>query len=99
MAKRKIIWSARASKKLYEILEFYIHRNQSKAYSNKLYKQISLNIKLLVTQPYLGLKTDTLPFRGLIIDEFIIFYEVTDDFIIIHTVWDCRQNPESLKLK
>ena len=99
MAKRKIIWSNRASKKFTNILEFYIERNQSKTFSIKLYNRITKNVKLLQSQPYLGLKSTTEPFRGLLIDDFIVFYEITKDFIIIHTVWDCRQDPKSLLIK
>ncbi len=38
MAKRKIVWSNRAIKRLYGILEFYDQRNKSKTYSKKLYQ-------------------------------------------------------------
>jgi len=99
MAKRKIIWSKIASNKLSEILEFYNQRNLNKKYSTKLVKLITKSVKLLPDQPYIGLKTSLQPFRGLIIQDYIIFYEVTDDFIIIHTIWDCRQNPDNLVIK
>ncbi len=99
MAKRKIIWSKIASNKLSEILEFYNQRNQNKKYSTKLAKLITKSVKLLPDQPYIGLKTSLKPFRGLIIQDYIIFYEVTDDFIIIHSIWDCRQNPDDLVIK
>ncbi|MCK4921469.1 MAG: type II toxin-antitoxin system RelE/ParE family toxin [Bacteroidales bacterium] len=89
MAKRKIIWSNRANDKLIKILEFYNKRNQSRSYSNKLFKLITKNVKHLQSQPYLGLKSSLKPFRGLIIN----------DFIIIHTLWDCRQNPDSLIIR
>jgi plasmid stabilization system protein ParE len=75
MAKRKIIWSKLASNKLSEILEFYNQRNQNKKYSTKLAKLIIKNVRLLPDQPYLGLKTSLKPFRGLIIQEYIIFYD------------------------
>jgi len=44
----------------------------------------------------LGKKTDEEQIRGLIVDEFILFYEATLDAIIVHSVWDCRQNPQDL---
>jgi plasmid stabilization system protein ParE len=95
MAKRKIVWSARSQKRLYEILDFNIERNKSNSYSNKLYKLLQKETKILLKYPFLGLKTTEDSVRGLIIDEYIIYYEVTEDKIIIHTIWDCRQNPES----
>ena len=99
MAKRKIVWSNRAKKRLYGILEYYIERNKSKTYSIKLYKLLNKEIKLLIKYPDLGLKTSEETVRGLIIDTFIIYYEVTEDKIIIHTIWDCRQNPDSKIIK
>ncbi len=99
MAKRKIVWSDRAKKRLYGILEFYIERNKSKSYSIKLYKLLNKEVKFLLKYPDLGLKTSEESVRGLIIDTYIIYYEVTEDKIIIHTIWDCRQDPDSKIIK
>jgi toxin YoeB len=99
MAKRKIVWSNRAKKRLYGLLEFYAERNKSKSYSIKLYKLLNKEVKLLLKYPDLGLKTSEESVRGLIIDTYIIYYEVTEDKIIIHTIWDCRQDPDSKIIK
>jgi plasmid stabilization system protein ParE len=99
MAKRKIVWSNRAKIRLYAILDFYIKRNKSKVYSIKLQKLISKEVNLLLKQPDLGLKTSEETTRGLIIQDYIVYYEITDDKIIIHTIWDCRQNPDDKIIK
>jgi len=99
VVKRKIIWSNRAKIKLYRILEFYEKRNKSKIYSQKLYRKISKEIKLLINQPDLGTKTDFENIRGLIVGNYIIFYEISNGAIVIHTIWDCRQNPDDLVIK
>jgi plasmid stabilization system protein ParE len=99
MAKRKIVWSDRAKNRLYGFLKFYIERNKSKSYSIKLFKLLNKEVKLLLKYPDLGLKTSEESVRGLIIDTYIIYYEVTEDKIIIHTIWDCRQDPDSKILK
>jgi plasmid stabilization system protein ParE len=99
MAQRKIIWSRRATIKLYRILEFYVLRNKSKAYSSKLYTKINKEIKLLLKNPDLGIKTTEETTRGLIIESYIIYYEVTSIEIIIHSIWDSRQNPENKTIK
>jgi plasmid stabilization system protein ParE len=99
MVKRKIVWSRRAQIKLSDILEFYTERNGSKAYSVKLYAQISKAVKLLEKQPDIGHKSDFESVRGLIIKSYIIFYENFPDKILIHTIWDCKQNPNHLKIK
>jgi len=54
---------------------------------------------LLKKQPEIGIKTDLDNVRGLIVEDFILFYEIYPEMIVVHTVWDCRQNPESLKIK
>jgi len=99
MAKRKIVWSNRAKIRLYAILDFYIKRNKSKVYSIKLQKLISKEVNLLLKQPDLGLKTSEETTRGLIIQDYIVYYEITDDKIIIHSIWDCRQNPDDKIIK
>jgi len=99
MVQRKIIWSERAKNKLFNILEFYIQRNQSKTYSARLYKLISDEVKLLSRHPQLGFKTTDDTIRGLIIQDYIIFYEVQDNIIIIHSIWDCRRDPARISLK
>jgi toxin YoeB len=95
VAKRKIIWSTRSKARLYAILEFYIERNKSKSYSIKLYRLISREVKLLQKYPELGLKTTDDSIRGLIIENYILYYEITEESIIIHTIWDNRQDPAS----
>jgi plasmid stabilization system protein ParE len=96
MAKRTIVWSHRANIKLFEILDFYAERNKSKTYSKKLYKKLNKEVSLLLKQPETGIKTDYESIRGLIVNEYILFYEITPTTIIIHTIWDSRQNPNDL---
>ena len=99
MAKRKIVWSNRAKIRLYAILDFYIVRNKSKLYSIKLQKLISKEVNLLLKQPDLGLKTSEDTTRGLIIENYIVYYEISGYKIIIHTIWDSRQNPDNKIIK
>ncbi len=98
MAKRKIIWSHRAKIKLFQILEFYNQRNKNSSFSKKLYEKFNKELLLLIKQPEIGIKTDFESVRGLIVDEFILFYEATPHKIIVHTLWDCKQNPNDLKI-
>ncbi len=99
MAKRKIVWSHRARIKLLMILEFYTERNKSKTYAKKLYAKFNKELSLLQKQPEIGIKTELDTVRGLIVEEFILFYEVTSKMIIVHTLWDSRQNPADRRIK
>jgi toxin YoeB len=39
-------------------LEYYAERNQSKAYSIKIYQRINKEVLLLLKQPDIGIKTE-----------------------------------------
>jgi plasmid stabilization system protein ParE len=99
MAKRKIVWSHRARMRLLEILEYFAVRNGNKIYSEKLYHLFNKELKLLLKHPDLGIKTDIASVRGLIVGDYILYYEETTDAIIVHTLWDSRQDPDKLKVK
>lgn len=99
MAKRRIIWSERAKKTRYQILQFYITRNKNKTYSKKLNNQINQKLQLLINYPKLGIKTDIPYVRGLILDNFIIYYEFDKELIRVLYIWDSRQDPEKLVVK
>jgi len=99
MGKRKVIWSSKANRKLFEIMEFYAQRNKSKTYSTKLYQRIKKELSILIKQPEIGIKTEIESVRGLIVDDYILFYEFDSEKIIIHTLWDCRQNSDDLQIK
>ncbi len=47
----------------------------------------------------MGIKTEIDGVRGLIIENFIFFYEIDKTTIIVHYIWDSRQNPEDLKIR
>ena len=95
MAKRKIVWSNRSIKRLYGILEFYDQRNKNKTYSKKLYQLLQKQLKVLIKFPEIGLKTSEESTRGLIIEDYIIYYQITEEKIIIHTIGDSGQIPDS----
>lgn len=99
MGRRKIIWSGKANRKLFEILEFYAQRNKSKTYSIKLYQRFKNELSILIKQPEIGIKTEIESVRGLIVDDYILFYEFDSEKLIVLTLWDCRQNPDDLRMK
>lgn len=99
MGKRQLIWSHLAKIKLFKILDFYTQRNKSSTYSKKVYREFNKALFLVSKNPEMGIKTDKDDVRGIIISDFILFYELTAGEIIVHTVWDTRQNPDDLKIK
>jgi plasmid stabilization system protein ParE len=98
MARREIIWTTVSEIQLKEILEFFAKRNNSSQYSRKLYRKIKSELKTVAKNPEIGVRTKLDLIRGLIIEDYIIFYEIFEDKILILKVWDCRQNPDILNI-
>ena len=95
---KRIVWTSNADRIFKKILEYYIDRNKSKTYSRKLNNEIHSLLKILLKQPFLGLKTDDENIRVFIHDNYKIFYQADHDKLIIHFIWDCRQNPDTFVL-
>ncbi|MDX9908085.1 MAG: type II toxin-antitoxin system RelE/ParE family toxin [Mariniphaga sp.] len=98
MVRRKVIWTKVSESQLYEILEFFTKRNYSGEYSRKLYKKFKAELKIVAKNPEIGIKTKLEKIRGLIIEDYILFYEIHEDRILILKVWDCRQSPDKLNI-
>lgn len=93
MVKRKVIWSNKAKARLYEIYEYYNSRNKSTSYSRQLNQKIHQHITLIHNHPEIGIATDLENVRGLIMNDYVLFYEVLAQFILIHSILDTRQSP------
>lgn len=98
MVARRIIWTATAKLQLQEIFEYFNFRNKSKTYSLKLNRIIQSEIKSLLLQSNIDKKTDAINVRGLLIENYYVFYQINQKDIIILSVWDTRQNPNKLKI-
>lgn len=98
MVGREVVWTKVSEIQLQEILEYYIKRNKSGLYSRKLYKKFKTELLTAAKNPELGIKTKLDQIRGLIIEDYILFYEILEDRIMILKVWDCRQNPDKLNI-
>jgi toxin YoeB len=99
MASRKVKWSPTAQRKLIAILEYFTERNKSNTYSIKLYKSFHKELSVITKNPDIGIRTDIDGVRGLIINNYTLFYEAKEKYIIVHTLWDNRQDPEELKIR
>ncbi len=94
MAKYKIEWSVEARLDLLDILGFYIEKNKSFSYSNKLHTKINRSLSLIAQNPLIGLKTEIESVRALITGFYQIIYEIHDQTIVVVMIWDCRRDPE-----
>ncbi len=97
MAGKRIIWSARSTEQLRDILSFYKNSNKNSKYSNKIRKEITAKVELLRHQPYIGKTVDENNVRRIHILHYHVFYEITEQKIDVHDIWDGRRDPESIK--
>lgn len=95
MAER-LIWSKNARIIRKEILEYWINRNQSKVYSQKLNHLFDKSAKQILDFPYLGVKIANEIYRGKLIRDYYLIYKIKQNTIEILLIWDNRQNPEKL---
>lgn len=95
---KRIVWTSNAELIFTKILKYYVHRNKSNTYSRKLNSDIHYLLRILLKQPFIGLKTDDENIRVFIHKDYKIFYQIDGDKLIIHFIWDCRQNPENILL-
>ena len=98
MAKREVVWTRNSEFQLQKILEFYDVKNKSNLYSIKLYQKFKSELKIASQKPEIGVKTKIENVRGLIVDNYILYYEILEDIIMVLKVWDCRQNPDKLNI-
>lgn len=95
---RTVVWSKQAAKHRINILKYWLNRNQSTVYPQKLNRIFKETEKLLALYPYAGTVTDNEDVRACPVKDYIFFYKVTDTEIVIISLWDTRQDPEKLSL-
>jgi len=86
MAKRKIIWSNTAKKKLYAIFESDIIKGNGKKQSIDLFRTISKNLKHLKNDPETGMKTTHESINGMKVMQCVLLYSFTMERIYVHTI-------------
>lgn len=96
MAKR-VIWSKRAREDKKSILKYWLYRNKSNVYPQKLNELFKKAIRWLVENPIARRHTDYDRVYIKIVRDYEILFEEDENTIFILTIWDTRQIPEKLK--
>lgn len=94
MAKKEIIWSIKAQQDRINILDYWIKRNKSKAYSRQLLLLFKQAADLIAEYPKIGNPTSYRSIRFKIVRDYLLFYEELEDKIEILLAWDSRRNPD-----
>lgn len=99
----KIIWSLEAVSDLDSIYGFYFEKSPLAA--SNIYNTIVDEVEVLAQFPQIAAVEELLAdlphtFRSLVVlKKYKIVYRVEKSRVIIDKVWDCRQNPDNLKIE
>ncbi len=94
--KLKIIWSKTAEIQLQNTLMYWLKRNGSPSYPQKLYDTISERIELLSYYPEIGKTTNFRNILQISLGHYSILYRITDESILIYAIWANRDDPKKL---
>lgn len=91
MAERIVRWTRSADIQYVGVLEYWVKRNKSVAYSKKLIKIVAKRTKQIAKTPFIYKVADFKDTRVASFGNFSLFYRVTEQEIIITAFWDNRQ--------
>jgi plasmid stabilization system protein ParE len=91
-----VTWTFLAKSQLQHILEFWIERNATTTYSERLLDKVSEKTKQLSKHPASALKTSISEIRKSALGNYSIYYKKAQSSIIIVAFWDNRQKPSTL---
>ncbi len=95
---KEIRWSLRANQDRLEILEYWINRNKSNTFSQKLDHLIRASINIVALMPEHGKPTNIPSVRIKIVREYLIYYRIKPKHVEIITIWGSRRNPKKFNL-
>jgi toxin YoeB len=95
---KKIKWTRIAIIDRTKIYQYWLERNQSDTYPEKLEQLFEKSAETIAKFPNIGITTNYRNVLSKIVRDYKIFYRITPDEIQILRVWDTRQNPDSLRI-
>ena len=96
MAERNVVWTKTADIQFVGILEYWVKRNKSSRYSQKLVRLVGQRTKQIAKSPFIYKSTDFNDVRVASLGNFSVYYKVTDKSIIVSAFWDNRQDSKKL---
>ena len=91
---RQIIWSDRSLELLKEILEYWIERNGTANYSDKLYSLFQIALKQLSKYPETGGLTENRNIRYKKVRTYYIYFSYNDTTLRVIAISHVRRGPE-----
>ena len=98
MDEKQVRWTQKAISDKIQILDYWIERNDTKTYSEKLNLLLDSVLNKTAKYPESGKKTNYKNIRAKIASHYLIFYRIQKDYIEVVRIWDSRRYSKSLKL-
>lgn len=90
----QIVWSPISIEQLNAILIYWVNRNSSLHFSQKLYQRVKKTLKILAIHPESGKLTEITDIRAKIIHHYILFYSFNDETLNVVAFCDMRRDPD-----
>lgn len=90
---KKIRWTNRAIIDRTNIYRYWLERNQSNTYPEKLEELFEKSAEIISNFPNIGTPTNYREVYAKIVRDYKIFYRIKSEEIQILRVWDTRQHP------
>lgn len=94
---RQIIWSNRSLVLLREIMDYWIYRNGSEIYSDKLYLLMQIALKQLSKYPETGSSTENPKVRYKKVRTYYIYFTFTESLLKVIAVSHVKRSPEYIE--
>lgn len=98
MASKEIRWTIQAVNDKLDILEFWINRNRSKSYSEKLDKFFDEALMQVADFPGQGKLSDYRDIRIKLVRSYLIYYLVEGEKVVVIRLWDSRRDSKKFTL-
>ena len=98
MDEKQVRWTQKAILDKIQILDYWIERNGTKTYSQRLDLLIDRSLSKTAQFPESGKKTNYRNIRAKIVSHYLIFYRIQNDYIEVVRIWDSRRDPKSQKI-
>ena len=95
---KEIRWTTRSIVDRTNIYKYWLERNQSNAYPEKLEQLFEKSAEIISNFPKIGILTDYRNVYSKVVKDYKIFYRIETHEIQILRVWDTRQRPDSAGL-
>ncbi len=92
---KKVNWTTKSITDRAKIYKYWLKRNRSDIYPEKLDKLFEKSAELISKFPLIGSQTNHRNVYSKVIKDYKIFYRIKMDQIQILRVWDTRQHPDT----